>query len=60
MSIGVIIAFALVMVVVIILKRILKFGIKVLLIIGMVSALVYFIMADIIPFITDAIMDILS
>lgn len=60
MSIGAIIAFTLTMVIVIILKNIIKFGMKVLLMIVIVSALIYFIMANIIPFITDAIMGILS
>ncbi len=60
MSIEAIIAFVITMVIVTILKSIIKFGIKVLLIIGIACAFVYFVLPDIFPIIPETIKGFLS
>lgn len=50
-----IIAFVVTMVIVTILKNIIKFGIKVLVIIGIVCAFVYFVMPEMFPIIPETI-----
>lgn len=55
MNIEAIIAFVITMVIVTILKSIIKFGVKVLLVIGITCAFVYFVLPDIFPIIPETI-----
>lgn len=55
MNIEAIIAFVITMVIVTILKNIIKFGVKVLLVIGIACAFVYFVLLDIFPIIPETI-----
>lgn len=55
MNIEAIIAFVITMVIVTILKNIIKFGVKVLLVIGIACAFVYFVLPDIFPIIPETI-----
>ena len=55
MNIEAIIAFVITMVIVTILKSIIKFGVKVLLVIGIACAFVYFVLHDIFPIIPETI-----
>lgn len=60
MNVEAIIAFVITMVIVTILKSIIKFGIKVLLIVGIVCAFVYFVLPDMFPVIPETINGFLS
>lgn len=60
MNVEAIIAFVITMVIVTILKSIIKFGIKVLLIVGIVCAFVYFVLPDMLPVIPETINGFLS